>query len=293
MITKVNIFITAVLLVCSIGRSQSTIDSSSQFVFLPKGLHFAPLRANIQEPRIGVFKYLNAGQMKVDIGNTIDVFGLWFPHSRFTAGIDFFAYAFVTGSQGLRLQIDAIDGFFGGNLTFSHNLGNDTTTRLYARLRILHHSAHLVDGHYLQSIKSWADNREPIPYTRDFGELTLAHTLPTVLGNIRYYGGISYATLVRPADIERISYLAGTEIYNDIGTVFKQPVNLYIAYSMSLVGTPVYAVSYQLQAGIKFGEQFDKGPSIYLAYYTGRHMFAEYFDQRITTIGAGFTVDFF
>ena len=282
-----------ILLSHGMAQSQAPGDSSARFVFLPAGLHFAPLRASTGEPRIGVFKFLDAAEMKVDLGNTIDIFGLNFPHARLSAGIDFFAYAFVTGAQGLRLQIDAIDGFFGGNVTFSREMCADATNRVYLRLRILHQSAHLVDGHYLASTRSWIDNRDPIPFTRDFGELVGAHAFSNEAISVRYYGGISYSTLVRPTDVQRFAYLAGVETYKKLGTLFQQPANLTLSYNITLNGTPEYAASHQLQLGIKFGEWYGKGPSIYLGYYTGRHMFAEYFDERMTTFGAGFTVDFF
>jgi hypothetical protein len=271
-----------------------SLPSVSQFTFLPPGVHFAPLKANIQEPRIGVFKFLDAGEMKVDIGNSIDVFGYQIPEDSvtITAGIDFMAYAYTTGAQGLRLQIDAIDGFFGGNLTTS--IGS-YENRVYARLRLLHQSAHFVDGHYLQRTQTWLNNRPPIPFTRDFGELVIVHAVTMSSAVVRYYGGISYATLVRPSAVQRFSYLSGAEIYSDklFGALFSHPVNLFAAYNLTITGTPVYAASHNAQAGIKFGQWYGKGPVMYLAFYNGRHMFAEYFDQHLTTIGLGFTVDFF
>ena len=274
--------------------AQETDHRSMEFVFLPDGINFAPLKANISEPRIGVFKFLDDSKMKVDIGNTIDVFGLQIPDDkvRFSAGIDFFAYAFTTGAQGLRLQIDAIDGFFGGNLSVSKYFDEET---IQARLRILHHSAHFVDGHYNLNSNSWIDNREPIPFTRDFGELVFAHRIDRSSRATRYYAGLSYATLVRPAIVKRFAYLAGIEVYfyDIIGRIANQKTNLFCAYNVSFTGMPEYSASHQVQVGVKFGEWYKKGPTIYLAYYSGRHMFAEYFDQRLKTIGLGFTVDFF
>src|SRR5713101_3753054 len=182
--------------------------SHGKFEFLPPGLHFSPLKANHQEARIGVFKYFGSANLKVDIGNTVDIFGLNFQSSkiRFTAGIDFMAYAFVTGAQGLRLQVDALDGFFGGNLSFSQTF---ESSRVQGRLRILHLSAHLVDGHYNLTTRQWLDNREPIPFTKDFGELIVAHELQPSFGFFRYYGGLSYATLVRPVELERTTFSVG------------------------------------------------------------------------------------
>ncbi len=272
--------------------AQTTDESAPQFIFLPPGLQFAPLKANIQEPRIGVFKFLDASEMKVDIGNAIDVFGLDLPASnvKFRVGIDFWAYAFTTGAQGLRLQIDAVDGFFGGNLSVSKDYGSQ---QLEARLRILHQSAHLVDGHYIESTHSWIDNRQPIPFTRDFGELTVAHNVAQSYWRTRYYAGMAYATLVRPDDVQRYSYLAGIEASTDkiLGGVSGAPTNIFVAYQIDIRGTPTYASTNQIQLGCKFGKWYGKGPTFYLAYYSGQHMFAEYYDERITTIGAGFSMD--
>src|ERR1700690_1255160 len=64
---KITIIITSIIFVIT--------QSSAQFDFLPSGMNVAPLRTNTQEPRVGVFKFLDASEMKVDIGNSIDLFG--------------------------------------------------------------------------------------------------------------------------------------------------------------------------------------------------------------------------
>ncbi len=268
-------------------------EDSQKFIFLPDGHQFAPLRANLQEPRIGVLKFLDAGEMKVDIGNAVDVFGYSVDSLTFTAGIDFMAYAYTTGAQGLRLQIDALDGFFGGDI--SGTLALRDRASIQGRIRILHQSAHMVDGHYLSASNSWIDNRPPIPFTRDFGEVTIAHTLVPSWGTVRFYGGASYASLVRPSSIRRYAFFGGYEIvFRDIaGRIAERASNIFFAHHLALDGNPSYVGTNELQAGVKFGEWFGKGPSIYIEYYSGRHMFSEYFDKRLTTIGLGFTVDFF
>lgn len=280
------------ILVFTITRCFSQAEQSAGFVFVPGGLHFAPLRANSEEPRIGVFKFLDAAQMKVDVGNSIDLFAYNLPESgmKFSAGIDFMAYAFTTGAQGLRLQIDAIDGLFGGNLTVSKS--HETST-LFARLRIIHHSAHFADGHYDAASGGWIDNREPIAFTRDFGELVLAWLCDGEQQMLRTYGGLSYATLIRPTEIQRFSYLAGAEYFQTLGRCLEQPFSLYAAYQISLSGVPAYSATHQVQLGAKFGDPYGKGPSIFFEYYTGKYMFGQYYNENLTTIGAGFAVDFF
>jgi len=264
-----------------------------QIEFLPSGLHFLPLKANHQEARVGVFKYFRNSNLKVDIGNTIDVASLLVPSSRlrFTIGIDFMAYAYTTGAQGLRLQVDAIDGFFGGNVTVSRQ---QDESRLFGRFRILHHSAHMVDGHYLPGTNQWIGNRGPIPYTRDFGELILSHDLRPERFSLRYYGGTSYATLVRPAELKRLTFLAGFELATGelLGAVLGQTANVFCADHFTLTGAPKYAGNNQVQVGVKFGMWHGKGIVFYLAHYTGSNFFGEYYNERVLIAGAGFTVDF-
>ena len=91
------------------------------------------------------------------------------------------------------------------------------------------------------------------------------------------------------------THILGTEIVADhlIGKISNQPTNLYLSYTVTLTGTPVYQATHNLQLGIKFGTWFGKGPSFYLGYYVGRNMFGEYFNENISTIGTGFIVDFF
>src|SRR5207244_4640625 len=184
----------------------------------------------------------------------------------------------------------ALDGFLGGDLSFSKSLSD---SRLLGRLRILHQSAHLVDGNYNVSQGSWIDNRGPITFTSDFGEFTVGHLLPYPSGGLRYYAGVAYAVLVRPDDLGRVSYLGGAEVTLEslLGRFMDQPSQLYCAYHISLTGTPVYAASNQIQLGIKLGEWSGRGTDFYLAFYEGRQLFGEFFDQRLRAVGAGCVVD--
>ena len=285
---KLILFLALFSIVPHANGSQMNLPS---LIFFPQGLQFVPLKSNLMEPRIGVFKFMNTSEMRVDIGNSVDVIQWYGPadYWTFRAGIDFFAYAYVRGSQGLRLQIDALDGFFGGHVTAERAIRDGKMVQ--ARLRLLHHSAHLADGHYENGVPS--NMISPIPFTRDFGELTIAHLVAASSLRVRYYGGISYATLVRPSEIRRVAGNAGAEVSSIVTTLQDRPVNLFLAYGMTMTGTPEYAATNQLQAGIKFGEWYEKGATLYLSYYNGRHMFGEYFNERMTTLGMGFTIDFF
>jgi hypothetical protein len=269
-------------------------DSSNQFTFLPPGHSFMPLRAYVQEPRIGLFKFTDDSNMRLDVGNSVDLFQYDIPSSnlKVTTGIDFMSYSLATGAEGFRLQIDALDGFFGGNIVVAQG---DSVSRWTSRLRVLHQSAHLVDGDFSYNTSFWTAPEGQIPYTRNYGELVVAHENNSDGMYFRCYGGVSHAVFVRPADIERNTVLAGFEAASEkiVSPVLSQPSNLYICYLTDLSGVRVYTLSHQLQAGIKLGRWYGKGPSFYFEYYTGLSMFSEYFYEHVRTVGVGFSVDFF
>ncbi|MFA6596284.1 MAG: DUF1207 domain-containing protein [Ignavibacteriaceae bacterium] len=273
----------------------TALFSQTQFKFLPDGLNFLPLRANSQEAKLGVLYYPENANLKVDIGNSMDLLSFQFPESKskLNFGVEFMAYASVIGYEQLRLQIDAIDGFFGGNATFTKPI-NDNLFSL--RFRFIHNSAHLVDGNYWihPYPRNWTKPGGPIAFTRDFGELIAANTINVNNYSLRYYGGGAFSFRIRPDILKRFSAIAGFEINSDkiIGKLFDKPVNVFLAHNINYAGLPEYSFTNQSQLGIKFGEWESKGILFYFSFFSGNNMFSEYFDEKINKVGFGFAVDF-
>ncbi len=270
--------------------SSATMRSQTDgFEFLPGETLFPPLLAHYQEPRTGLRKEIGSSRMKLDIGSMLEALEYRFPEStsRLQLGIDFFTYALTTSNEGFRLQVDAVDGFFGGHLTFATGSENQFITRL----RLLHVSAHFLDGHYDGTTSSWKGGRDPIPYTRDFGELIFAYNLDTLTS--RVYGGFGYATLVRPENIERFTYHLGAEFCHALGgAVFGKPFNVFVAADLTISGIPEYQGTSNLEFGIKFGPMRKSGIKIYGGYYNGYEVFGQYYDVLTENWGIGFAFDF-
>ena len=282
-------FFITIIFISSVSLSQS----KTYVELFPTGLHFSPLKANFQESRIGIFYYPEDASLKVDIGNNIDLIAIHFPqnNSKLTFGIEFMAYALSSSFEGKRLQIDAIDGFFGGNAVFSKMMSEN---QLIARFRFIHNSAHLVDGSYIKTEGKWKNDVLPIPYTKDFGELTLAKKFYLEHSVLKINIGFAYASHVRPSELKKFSANVGFEFSkkNILGRIFDKESNLFIADFISFEGTPKYVGSNNLVGGIKFGEWESKGVVFYISYYTGRNMFSEYFYERVSKFGIGFFIDF-
>jgi hypothetical protein len=276
------------------ASNQHDGSQSTRFSLFPAGHHIPVFKANIEEPRLGYTQFINRSASKLDVGNTVDVFNLDIPSAsmRFSFGVDFMAYGFVTSMHQYRLQIDAIDGLYGGNFSFSKRF---TSSQLQARLRLLHHSAHFADGAYDFEQHRWLARYAPLPFSRNFAELTLAQVFTTSFAVIRPYAGASYAGFVRPSILPREYYLAGFELSTDhiLGSIGEEPLNLFVASHVSMYDRPTHIGATQLMGGIKVGQWFGKGATVYVSYYNGKHIFAEYLFDRWNSYTAGVTFDFF
>ena len=261
------------------------------FELMPMGLHFLPLKANMQESRLGILYFPDNANLKVDIGNNVDIIGLSFNDAKISFGIEFMAYALSTNYQGRRLQIDALDGFFGGNGTVSFLLNND---KLFFRFRIIHNSAHFVDGHFDFTKNIWKKNIEPIPFTQDFGEITSAYVHEKTNYGLKAFTSVGYSSLVRPSLIQKWWSTLGYELNYKIHVSEKSnsEINVFLSSHIKLIGMPKYKLNYNNMIGVKFGSWDGKGVVFYLDYYIGNNYFSEYYYNRIKKFGIGFFVDF-
>jgi hypothetical protein len=231
--------------------------------------------------------------MRLTIGAPLDVWELRLADdgtARMRVGIDFFIQALTTSSEGLRLQIDAADGWFGGHIAGRWDLRDVSVS---ARLRILHLSGHMVDGHFDNGTGTWKDGREPIPFTRDFGELTGAVSLRFAPVTFRAFGGASYATLIRPEEIERWMFLGGLDLHTAslIAADGPFPLHLYAGWTLTLAGIPEYTGTNSVEAGVKFGAWDGRGVRVYGGYYAGQVMFTQYYDLRTDHWALGFAFE--
>ncbi len=301
-------YFTAILfctLIYQIGYSQNNSSNQTNakskaakqtcFELFPSGLNFMPLKAGIDEARMGLLYYTATTNMKVDIGNSVDVFGFNFPESKskITVGAEFMAYAYVTSYLAYRLQIDAVDGFFGGNVVYSKSLNNG---RFVTRFRYIHSSAHLVDGHWDNSTDEWLDNQLPEAYGNNYGELLFAREEYLGISFLRYYAGLSMSTGKKTGErnLKRFLYKGGFEysIPNLLGKVFDKDESIFVAVNFDVRGIPEYIVNQNYLLGIKFGDWQGKGLVFYASYYNGGDVFNQYFNYRVSRFGIGFMFDF-
>lgn len=254
----------------------------SQFTFLPGRAPALPLVAADQEPRVGIRKEIGSSKLILDIGSTFDLVAYGPSDERdgtLRAGLDLFTYALSTSVSGRRLQIDAVDGFFGGHLLY--HLANSNPA-LTLRLRIIHRSAHFIDGHYDNGLQQWRGGRAPIPFTRDFGDLLCAGGWNLGAIRLTVYSGLSYSTLVRPVEMRRLGTIHGLEFTSGdlLGELFGRPWSAFGAFNLSVDGIPTYVGTGTLVTGVKFGELTGQGIRVLVGYRTGLEPFGQYYDVR-------------
>lgn len=263
-----------------------------KFTLFPDGLLFNPLQGNIKEPRFGLIYFPDNANLKIDIGYTSDLMEFRINKKlSLRAGIDFYAYGLATSYEGLRLQIDMLDGFFGGNVSARYLLED---SEFKGRLRIIHNSAHLVDGSFLLNENMWKNDYKPIPYTRDFGELTVMYRKSQFGLDNYYYSSLAYSTMVRPLSIKKWTFNFGVEsVYPGVvKNFYDKPIELFFVYHNQFSGESAYLASHTLKTGLKFGEWNKKGVLFYFFWYNGFNYFSEFYNVRIKKIGIGFNVDF-
>lgn len=270
------------------GLLCNSYSQDNNFEFFPSGLNFIPLKANNRDAKIGLNYFPGNSNMKIDIGNNIDLIGFRVSDSeRLTAGIEFLAYALSKSYLEQRLQIDAVDGFFGGNISYSKKVEDNLLT---GRFSIIHNSAHLVDGHWDFSNNRWIDNYKPVPYAKDFAELIVAYSSNIYLASIRSYAGFAYSFLIRPSDIKRFNFEAGVEI--GLNSLFGKSIIPFFAHDFSLSGTSTYQGNNNSLVGIKLGKWEGEGILFFISYYNGYDVFHAYYKRKVERFGAGVSVEF-
>jgi len=237
------------------------------------GLNFKTLTASFYEPRMGLMKYFDRTSLRVDIGSSLDVLKFKLASYTCTVGADFFAYALVNNHGFLILRVEAIDVFFGGNVSFKR-------ADFSARFRVLHRSSHLVDEYDETNIK-------PFPFTMEFFDLVFALTVKSG----RFYGGLNYIFRHKPRDMEKFYFQLGFEFFKKISShslVLESPLFFIFSSDFKFPGSQ----GLNLTSGVKFGRWNSRGIFLYFVYYSGFDIYGQYFNLKKKFGGFGLSFDF-
>lgn len=243
-----------------------SVSNAQVKVVESNGLNFGILRASFYEPKMGIMKYFNRNSLKVDIGNSLDLIEFKEKNFLLTAGVDFFAYTLVNNYGFLILRVEAVDGFFGGNLSFH-------SEKFSTRFRVLHRSAHIVDEY-------GELDHKPFPFTGEFFDLIFAFA-----GKFyKLYGGFSQVFRIKPSNIERFYFQTGFELFKE-----SKVFNLIFASDVKFINK---IIGFNTVGGVKIGRLNSRGIFVYLNFYSGFDIYGQYFNLKKEFGGLGCSFEF-
>ena len=287
---KVLILFLATALLFLPGTLHSSDHGWNDRSFMPSGLIFEPLLGNPLESRMAVQKPFSGPELYVDLGNTVDIVRWTYTQQdsnrtlrTITIGGSFFAYGYITSVEGSRLQVDAIDGFFGAHIVYTSELLNRPWK---LRFRFLHQSAHMVDGRYDRHSETLIGDHLPVSFARDQIEFTTMH----YYGKTRLGGGFGFVVHRYPENISPYTiFLAGDRL---LYSSTDEAVHWYTGYFVRGENINSFTFTHSLTAGVKFGTWHGRGIGVALHYYNGLNFFGEYFTDRLDYLSIGFSFDF-
>jgi hypothetical protein len=264
-----------VLLVCLAGTA-----GASGTRWFPGGTTFLPPLANPEEARVSAQQDVGSSRLRVGLGNVLDLVRITGAGgTEFSLGFDAYAYALSNTISGARLKIDLVDGSFGVHATWTDS------TALSWRLRALHISAHVADGTFDRQAGVWLPGRTPIPFSRNFFELTAAYAVTEPLV-VRPYGMISAAWFNNPGEIRTMAFGIGSDV------IFPLAPSPYASVHFALLGVPDYAGTVTAEAGVRFGDWRGHGLRLYLAFASGLEPYGQIYTTRVTSWSIGVAFDF-
>lgn len=260
----------------------STVNAQGNIELFPGNLNIQPFTANTLEPKLGFLFHSSENEVRLDIGNSLDIVSITNCNSTFAFGADLFTYTRLRKEENFHFPVDAVDYLFGVNFSYKVEL---ESIEAGARLRLSHISAHMVDGHYENTLNIWLNNQNPRVYSREFFEL-----MPYVrFNNLRLYAGLTYIFHIDPKYLKKDNYQLGFDYF--VPTELFGFLRPYFGYDLKLIHPGSYTANNSFVAGLKFGHKFGRGFSLYYQYYSGNSIHGEYFDKKVEYSAIGINLD--
>lgn len=271
-----------IFVVFILALSISQLYSQNKVELFPGSLTINPFTANTLEPKLGFLFHSSENELRLDIGNSVDIVRVTNCMSTYSFGADLFTYTRLRKEENFHFPVDAVDYLFGVNFSYKMKFN-----RLEAgvRVRLSHISAHMVDGHYENTLNVWRDNQNPRVYSREFIEL-----MPYVkFRNLRVYAGFTYIFHIDPVYLKKDNYQIGFDYF--VPAKLFGLINPYIGYDLKLIHPHAYTANNSIVAGLKLGKRFGRGMSLYYQFYSGNSVHGEYFDKKVEYSAIGINLD--
>lgn len=261
--------------------AQLQIFPQKKIEIFPDNLTIQPFTANILEPKLGFQFHLSKNELRLDIGNSIDVLRIQKDDEIISIGADLFTYTLLRSEKNFHFPVDAVDYLFGINSCYTKKIDEN---KFGLRFRLSHISAHFVDGHFDGTNNKWRDNMNPRVYSREFIEIMPFYSFH----NLRLYAGLTFIFHVDPQFIKKDNYQFGFDYF---GNEIYKNIRPFLAYDLKVIHINDYSINHSIAAGLKFGKINGKGFSALINYYSGKSIHGEYFDIDKNYFAFGINLD--
>lgn len=251
------------------------------FLFSQEKWSFKPFLANPFEGRVGSMYQVSNDKLRLDIGNSFDLFEIVNLDSfKMNIGTDFFTLTLLRSEGNFKFPVETTDFYFGVNSTFY--LKTKACNNYSFRVRIGHISSHLSDGLSVDTIFT----RMPFVYSREFFELVGCLEIE----KFRVYFGANYIFSTLPKDV--------VKFVPQVGFDYKVELRKWLKF---LIGMDTKATGYDsryylsssIQATFLFYQLADKGFGIAFNYFDGKSIHGMFYKEKDSYFAVGFQLFFY
>jgi len=237
------------------------------------------------ESKVGVIKYTDKKNLKLDIGVSFDLMGYRHNNNHYSFGVDFLTFSNLRSESNLKFPVDAIDYLFGINFNLKKKLSG--TSGISHRLRISHISSHFEDGHIYERSDTIFT---PFVFSKEF--LDFATVLDINLSKCLYLKNLialNYIFHSIPNDMSKFSGQFGIEIEYFFSKIFSA----YVSNDLVLASVNSKTnLNENFEGGLSFGVLNSRSVSLYFAYYDGQDYRGQYYGKYLNNKGIGVRIKF-
>ena len=266
-------------------ETKSSVLNNDSLYFFTTNTLFVPTETSIIESKVGVVKYTDDKNLKLDIGVSFDLIGLKTEKVKYSFGVDFFTFSNLRSEDNFKFPVDAIDYLFGINFNFKKPLSKKLN--LSGRFRISHISSHFEDGHKYENTDTIFT---PVVFSKEF--LDFAGVADYKLAKDFYFKGLLALNFIFhsiPEDAKGISGQLGLEFKYYLTKIFS----LYISDNLSLASVNSDSnLNNNFETGVAFGMLNTRSILLYFTVYDGQDYRGQYYGDYLGNTGLGLRVKF-
>ncbi|MEO6695356.1 MAG: DUF1207 domain-containing protein [Ignavibacteria bacterium] len=265
--------------------SINTSNSKDSLYFFASNLLFIPTESSIIESKIGVIKFTDKKNLKLDIGVSFDMIGYRNFNSAYSLGVDFFTTSNLRSESNFKFPVDAIDYLFGVNFNMKKRISGRSI--LSNRLRISHISSHFEDGHIYERSDTIF---KPFVFSKEFIDFaTVIEVDLSIKLFLKNLVAVNFIIHSIPKEISVFSGRLGIEL----NYFFSGILSAYISNDLNFASVNSRSnLNENFEGGISIGRKNSRRVNIFFTYYDGQDYRGQYYGKYLNNKGIGLKFKF-